>query len=87
MRSRLGPELLPPPKGVLFNTLRDTLVRVGVYGLVHGYCQRARQREVKEELERAGVDVAEAVRRYLEELAWRTRLENDREMGPVAIRC
>ena len=33
------------------------------------------RREVKEELERAGIDVAEAVRRYLEELAWRTRLE------------
>jgi hypothetical protein len=33
------------------------------------------RREVKEELERAGIDVGEVVRRYLEELAWRLRIE------------
>ncbi len=30
--------------------------------------------EVKRELEKAGIDVAEAVRRYLEELAWKIRV-------------
>jgi antitoxin component of RelBE/YafQ-DinJ toxin-antitoxin module len=33
------------------------------------------RREVKEELERAGVDISEAVRRYLEELAWKLKIE------------
>lgn len=32
------------------------------------------RREVKEELEKAGVNIPEEVRKYLEELAWRIRI-------------
>lgn len=32
------------------------------------------KKSVKEELERAGVNIAEEVRKYLEELSWRVRV-------------
>lgn len=35
------------------------------------------RREVKEELERAGIDVGEEVRRFLQELARRVRVERE----------
>ena len=37
------------------------------------------RKEVKEELEKAGIDVNEAVRRYLEELAWKIRIRKTLE--------
>ncbi|MCD6357470.1 MAG: VapB-type antitoxin [Thermoprotei archaeon] len=35
------------------------------------------RRELKEELERLGVNIAEEVRRFLEELAWRERVKRE----------
>ncbi|RLE73643.1 MAG: hypothetical protein DRJ56_08870 [Thermoprotei archaeon] len=37
------------------------------------------RRELKEELERLGVNVAEEVRRFLEELVWRERVKREVE--------
>jgi len=33
------------------------------------------EKEVKEALKKAGIDISEKVRRYLEDLAWQTKLD------------
>jgi len=37
------------------------------------------KKEIKEELERAGVNISSEVRRYLEELAWKIRIKRKME--------